>query len=73
MTPSLRQQARRETVALTRQQVETICYEMGWEPEDAEAFWKFACREDRDPGCLEREHREYCEGLLKLFTDGGQS
>jgi hypothetical protein len=37
--------ARRETVALTRSQVERIIYDMGWEPEDADAFWKLATRQ----------------------------
>jgi len=37
--------ARRETVALTRAQVERIIYDMGWEPEDADAFWTLATKE----------------------------
>jgi hypothetical protein len=37
--------ARRETVALTRSQVERIIYDMGWEPEDADAFWRLATRQ----------------------------
>lgn len=37
--------ARRETVALSRSQVERIIYDMGWEPEDADTFWTLATRQ----------------------------
>lgn len=57
--------ARRATVALTRAQVESIAYDMGWEPEDAAAFWQLARREAQKPGCLDRERREY---LRRAFT-----
>lgn len=71
MTPSGHQQARRATVALTRHQVESICHDMGWGPEDAEAFWKFARHEARDPGCLDRERRAYWERIVQQ-AEGGQ-
>ena len=38
------------TVALTRDQIERIVYDMGWESEDADSFWLLACREARSPG-----------------------
>ena len=36
---------RRETVALIHSQVERIIYDMGWDPEDADVFWKLATRQ----------------------------
>ncbi|MCC6946398.1 MAG: hypothetical protein IT539_01390 [Bradyrhizobiaceae bacterium] len=63
--------ARRETVALTRSQVESIVRDMGWEPEDADAFWSLAVREAAEPGSLDREARAYFERLA-LHMDGGR-
>jgi hypothetical protein len=53
-----------EAVKLTRKQVEQITYDMGWESEDADAFWELARRETKDPGCLERENRAYWQRVL---------
>lgn len=63
-------EARRETVALTRSQIDFIFHEMGWESEDADIFWDLACRECEQPGSLEREARQYFERLLR-HMDGG--
>lgn len=70
MTPFLSKSARRETVALTRRQVEQIVCDMGWEPEDADVFWDLACRETSEPGCLERECEAYWQRVFAF--DGGQ-
>ncbi|WP_141687894.1 hypothetical protein [Stappia indica] len=53
---------RRETVVLTRQAIEAILVSyMGWEPEDADAFWELAIRETtpRDLGEDEMWHRNF--------------
>ena len=64
MTAAKPRWARRVTVALTRSQVESILYDMGWEPEDAAAFWQLARRESRNPGCLDRARRKYWHRFL---------
>jgi hypothetical protein len=64
--------ARRATVALSRPQVEFICYSMGWEYEDTAAFWRLARRETRNPGCLKRESRKVGHRIIKSLMDGGQ-
>jgi hypothetical protein len=37
-------------VTLTRDQIERIIHDMGWESEDVDSFWDLACREARNPG-----------------------
>ena len=64
MTPTTRQQARRATVVLTRQQIEMIVSDMGWEPEDADVFWQMARRENRNPGSIERDRTAYWAPIL---------
>jgi hypothetical protein len=59
MTARNVRKARRVTVALSRAQVESIVFDMGWEPEDADVLWDCAMRETRNPGCLERARRKY--------------
>ncbi len=59
MTAGKAKRARRATVALTRSQVGSILYDMGWEPEDTATFWRLARREAFKPGCLARERRAY--------------
>ncbi|MEA2875111.1 MAG: hypothetical protein QOF14_307 [Hyphomicrobiales bacterium] len=47
MTRQGKRSARRETVALTRRDVEHILVRnMGWESEDVTAFWRLARRID---------------------------
>lgn len=71
MTARNGREARRETVVLTRSQVESILYDMGWEPEDADVLWEFAMRETRNPGCLERARRQYFQRAF-FGTDEGR-
>ncbi len=53
MTAARANGARRETVVLTREAVENILVPwMGWEPEDADIFWRVARRETRCPGIV---------------------
>lgn len=65
MTAGKQRKARRSAVALSRAQVESILHDMGWEPEDANVFWRMARRESRDPGCLARARRKYWHRFLK--------
>jgi len=66
MTGGQIKRARRETVALSRAQVESILHDMGLEDEDVVSFWRLARRETRDPGCLDRERRVYFQRMLGL-------
>ncbi len=51
MSAAKRNRARRETVVLTREAVESILVaQMGWEAEDAAIFWRLARRETVCPG-----------------------
>jgi hypothetical protein len=53
MSAAKAQRARRETVVLTREAVEAILVgHMGWEPEDADIFWRMARRETSAPGTV---------------------
>lgn len=51
--------ARRETVALTRADIENILvHAMGWEHEDVTTFWRLARAEMRAPGTIRRKNRD---------------
>lgn len=72
MTARGKRAARRETVALTRSQVEAILLDMGWEHEDVTTFWRLARRETREPGCLDAERRKYWRQFISPIDTGGQ-
>lgn len=60
--------ARRETVVLTRQAAEAIpVAHMGWEPEDADIFWRLARRETASPGIIATLH---ARAVVRAFTAG---
>lgn len=56
MTPTSRKPT---VITLTRKQVASILYDMGWDDEDTAVFWRSARRETRDPGCHERARQAY--------------
>lgn len=58
--------ARRETVVLTREAVEAILVShMGWEPEDADIFWRLARRETLSPGIVAKLLRRDYEAAFR--------
>jgi hypothetical protein len=59
VSPASQSGACGETLTLSRQAIVSILvHTMGWEIDDAEIFWKLACREVQNPGCLKRERQE---------------
>ena len=58
------------TVTLTRAQIASIHHDMGWEPEDTTTFWRYARREDAEPGCLARKRAAYIRRVLQAQTPG---
>jgi hypothetical protein len=64
MTAGKAKRARRATVALSRAQVASILHDMGWEEEDVAVFWRYARREQRDPGCLARARQDYWRRII---------
>jgi hypothetical protein len=58
-------------VSLTRRQVDSILYDMGWESEDLASFWRLARRETRHPGSLRRERVRHFRSIMHA-APGGQ-
>ena len=53
------------TVTLTRAQIASIHYDMGWEPEDTETFWRYAKQEHARPGYLAQRRAAYLARIMR--------
>jgi hypothetical protein len=49
----------KETVTLTRAQIDSIHINMSLESIDTTNFWRLARKENADPGCVARRREEY--------------
>lgn len=52
-------------IALKPWQIKSIIHNMGWDPEDADAFLEMAKREMLDPGVHDREETAYFRNLIE--------